>query len=278
MRKLISKALLALLKNVVTNTLSTWKRDQCVILLCGNAKHIGDASCEAAALAVLDVHNLERTNMLLTSSNHTNAALILTLGDAACGGRSRDGEPRCCCCCCCCCDSFASGNVQFDSIVHFAVGVWVTDGAAIVGSDVRHTLGTPRQPLHTAKLVFGFRREVFVVQPVHDEPTLGIVEHAEVFIGLLDGDDIHEATGVVGIGANLAVDFDETLHQDLLYLLFGQGVLETITQNQHERQALTQLVGARRGTGSPGATHLVQHPVLWGSEALQMLLWSTSHC
>jgi len=268
MWKLISKALLALLKNVVTNTFSTWKRDKCVILLCGNAKHIGDASCEAAALGVLDMHNLERTNMLLTTSNHTNAALILTLGDDRSGTRLKLDVV----------DSFASGNIQFDGVMHFAVGVWVSDSAAIVGSDVRHTLGTPRQLLHAAQLVFGFRREIFVVQPVHDEPTLGIVEHAEVFIGLLDGDDIHEATGEVGIGANLAVDFDETLHQDLLYLLFGQGVLETVAQNQNERQALTQLVGARRGTGSPGAPHLVQHPVLGGIEALQMLLWSTSHC
>jgi len=39
--------------------------------------------------------------------------------------------------------------------------------------------------------------------PVKDETTLGVIEETEVLIGLLDGDDIHESTWVVHVGANL---------------------------------------------------------------------------
>jgi len=45
--------------------------------------------------------------------------------------------------------------------------------------------------------------------------------------------------------SHLAINFDETLHEDLLNFLLGEGVLETVPQNENERQALTQLVGTR---------------------------------
>ena len=38
---------------------------------------------------------------------------------------------------------------------------------------------------------------------MEDETTLGVVHETEVLIGLLNGDDIHETTWVVHVGANL---------------------------------------------------------------------------
>merc|ERR1712232_382150 len=198
-------------------------------------QHIGDASSKAALLGVLNVHNLERTDVLLTTSDDTHTTLILSLGDHN-SGASLELNHVCC---------LASGNVHLHSVVHFGVGVGVPNGAAVVGGDIWHTLGSPCQLLATAKLVVLFLWEVLVVQPVHDETALGIVEHAEVLVGLVNGNNIHEATGVVGVGAYLAINFDETLHEDLLNFLLGEGVLETVPQNENERQALTQLVGTR---------------------------------
>ena len=63
---------------------------------------------------------------------------------------------------------------------------------------------------------------------VNGETALGVVDETEVLAGLLDGDDVHETSRVGGVGADLAVDLDETLHHDGLDLTTVQGVLETI--------------------------------------------------
>lgn len=60
----------------------------------------------------------------------------------------------------------------------------------------------------------------------------------------------HEASGVGNISADLAIDLDEPLHADLLDLISGQSVLETVPQEDDEGQALPQLV--RTGGGTRG--------------------------
>merc|ERR1711998_142004 len=173
--------------------------------------------------------------MLLTTSDDTNTALILTTGDDTLStDLELDGV-----------GPLASGDVQLDHVVHLGVGVGVPDGTAIVGGDIGHALGTE--------------------------------EHTEMLDGLINADDIHEPNWEVGVGAHLAVDLDEALHEDLLHLLAGESVFEAVAQHEDERQALAQLVGTRRGTGSPGAAHLVKHPVLGGVEAFHMFLRSASH-
>jgi len=54
----------------------------------------------------------------------------------------------------------------------------------------------------------------------------------------------HESSWVVDVSADLAINFDVTLHDDLGDLGVGQGVLETVTQEDHERQGFAQLVGS----------------------------------
>lgn len=65
---------------------------------------------------------------------------------------------------------------------------------------------------------------------VDGEATLGVVDETEVLAGLLERDDVHESSGVGGVGADLAVDLDQTLHHDGLDLATVQGVLETINE------------------------------------------------
>lgn len=65
---------------------------------------------------------------------------------------------------------------------------------------------------------------------VDGETTLGVVDETEVLAGLLEGDDVHESSGVGGVGADLAVNLDQTLHHDGLDLATVQGVLETINE------------------------------------------------
>lgn len=65
---------------------------------------------------------------------------------------------------------------------------------------------------------------------VNGETTLGVVDETEVLAGLLEGDDVHESSGVGGVGADLAVNLDQTLHHDGLDLATVQGVLETVNE------------------------------------------------
>lgn len=60
----------------------------------------------------------------------------------------------------------------------------------------------------------------------------------------------HEASGVGDISTDLAIDLDEPLHADLLDLISGQSVLETVPQEDDEGQALPQFVGTGGGTRS----------------------------
>ena len=65
---------------------------------------------------------------------------------------------------------------------------------------------------------------------VDGETALGVVDETEVLASLLEGDDVHESSGEGAVGADLAVDLDQTLHHDGLDLATVQGVLETIAK------------------------------------------------
>jgi len=77
-----------------------------------------------------------------------------------------------------------------------------------------------------------------------------VVNEAEVLSALFHLDDVHEAGRISVVGADSAVDLDETLGQDLLDLRVIQGVLETIPQEERQREALAELVGTGRRSGS----------------------------
>ena len=78
--------------------------------------------------------------------------------------------------------------------------------------------------LDLAQLVF---RLVFG-DAVDGETALGIVQEAEVLAGLFDADNVHVAGGIGGIGADFAVDLDQTLHHDGLGLAGVEGILEAV--------------------------------------------------
>ena len=106
---------------------------------------------------------------------------------------------------------------------------------------------------------------------VDGEATLGVVDETEVLAGLLEGDDVHESGGEGGVGADLAVNLDQTLHQDGLDLTTVQGVLETVADEDDQGKAVAQLVGTGGGLGSVGSGHLVQEPVAGRAKALLVL-------
>lgn len=128
---------------------------------------------------------------------------------------------------------------------------------------------------------------------VDGETALGVVNETEVLACLLDGDDVHVAGWVGRIGADLAIDLDQALHDNRLGLTAIEGVLQTIGEDMSvwmllllddlcvlagwqvleygipvaneddQRHAVAQLVRTWRGLGRIATAELVEQPVRW---------------
>jgi hypothetical protein len=61
--------------------------------------------------------------------------------------------------------------------------------------------------------------------PVDGVATLGVEDEAEVLASLIDRDDVHETRREGGVGADLAIDLDEALHEDRVDLTSVEGIL-----------------------------------------------------
>lgn len=122
--------------------------------------------------------------------------------------------------------------------------------------------------LDLSELVFG----LLGLDAVDGEAALGVVDKAEVLASLLDADDIHEAGWVCGIGADLAIDLDQALHDNGLGLAGVERILQAVADEDDERHALADLVRTWGWLRSVGTGQFVQKPVRGGAKALLVLL------
>lgn len=173
-------------------------------LLLANDENVVQPCGEDVVNGVLDVDDIETTIVPLTVSDDTNTTHVATTGNHDNGARVELDEVA----------DLAGLEVNLDGVVDLDEGIRVADGAGIVRNEVRDTLLAELDALDLAELV----GSLSVGDAVDGETTLGVVDQAEVLVGLLDGDDIHEAGRVGGVSADLAVDLDETLHDDGLDL------------------------------------------------------------
>jgi len=251
-----------LLNDRELNTLTTRKRDERVVGLTEN-EHVGKTSAEGVTHRVLDVNDLEGTGVLLTTLDNTDTTSVTTAsGHAEVANVETDKLL-----------DLASGKVDLDGIVNVDLRIRVTDGTTVVGHEVGDTTVSHGKLGHTAQLELGLLGS----DAVHDETALLIIEDTEVLAGLFQRDNIHEASGVARIGADSAVDLHKTLNGDVHNLTTSQSVLQTVADEEHKREALTELVGASGWANGVCTTHLIKHPVLGCCETLQMLLRTTNH-
>jgi len=111
--------------------------------------------------------------------------------------------------------------------------------------------------LDLAQLVLG----LLAGDAVHSEATLGIVDETEVLASLLNADDVHETCGVCGVGADLAIDLDQALHDNGLDLTSIESVLQAVAEEDNERKTVAEFVRTSRGTGCVCSGELVKKPV-----------------
>ena len=110
----------------------------------------------------------------------------------------------------------------------------------------------------------------FFSDTMHSESAFDVIDESEEFVGLLNGDYVHEASWISHVSSDFAVDFDETLSADLLRFGVCQSVFETVSQEDNGRQAFTQFVWTwtRFWCKHPG--QFVQHPLFWCIQTFQM--------
>jgi hypothetical protein len=77
-----------------------------------------------------------------------------------------------------------------------------------------------------------------------------------VVVGLVNLDDIHEASRVVHVSSDLAVNLDNALGDNELGLLAGQSILQSVPEEDNQRKTLTELVGTRGRVRSLSRMHV----------------------
>lgn len=192
-------------------------------------EHVLLSGGEGVAGGVSDDDNIEGAGVLLDVDDGTNTTSVTSLGDHAHVTRLKLDVVN----------DLAGGDVNLHHIINLDGGIRVADGAAIVGDNKRDLLQGELSTLDLAKLV-GL---LLVGDSVKDVLALGVVDQTELIVGLGDLNDVHEASREVGVGSDLTINLDVLLNADNLGLAAGEGVLQTVSQDEDERQALSQLVG-----------------------------------
>lgn len=252
----------ALLNDGEADTLVLGEGDEGFVLIAQD-EDVGGQSGPDVATAVADLDDLLRARVGQSGEDDTNAANVAaTSGHGEVSNVEFDES-----------NDFAGGQVDLDDVVDADIRVRVADGAAIVGTDVRDSTGKQADLLDAAELESGLLGQ----HSVEDEASLDVIQQTEVLISAVNLDHVHETSGEGSISANLSVNRDQALHQDQSHLTAGQRILESVTQQDHQRQALTELVRSSAGARSENSAQLVEHPVGRSVQALKVVLGSTRH-
>lgn len=179
--------------------------------------------------------NIEATKMAFTVSDNTNTTHVVATSNNGDVTRLKLDKVL----------NLAGLEIVPNSVIGTDQRVGVADSTAIVGNDVGNTLGADLKLADLAELVLGF----LVRNAMDSETALDVVQETEVFASLLNLDDVHESSRVVGIGANLAVNLDRALHNNAVNFALVQSVLQTVAKQNNNGKALAQLVRSRGRSG-----------------------------
>lgn len=244
-----------------SDTLVSWERDERLGAL-AEQEDVGGSGGKGVAGTVLDGDDVEATGVSLSVLDGTDSTDVLAaddVGDVAGFELDPVGD-------------FGGLDVELDGVTNSHVWVGVSEGSAVVCDEEWHVVLGGAQLLHSAQLVGG----LFGSDSVDCKSTFGVIDQSKVFLGLFDGDNIHVSGWVFDIGSYLAVDLDHAAHHDLLALFAAKSILESVSDEDGQWQALAKLVWASIGSERVAAGRLWQHPVVRRCQSFQMFLRSTT--
>ena len=226
---------LTLLEDGETDSLIAGEGDQRLILI-SEDEDVGSEGGPDVATRVTNTDDLSGSGVGVSGEDDTDTTNVATTSGHAEVADREANEGR----------ELTSGQIDLDDVSDTDIRVRVADGATVVGSNEGNASREQTDLLDTAEL----ESSLLGKDSVQDEASLGVVQHTEVLVGAINVDDVHETSGEGGISTNLTVNGDQTLHQDEGNLTAGQSVLESVTQKDHQGQALAKLVGTSGGTRS----------------------------
>jgi len=144
--------------------------------------------------------------------------------------------------------NFIGDEVQLNRVVLVDVGVGVTDGPAVVGHDVWDLVLAEALLQNLAEFELTF----LLVDLDCLEAALHVVEDAEVLAGLVDGNDVHESERETMVSPDSVVNLYVVVlvSADLHRFHSVEGVLQPLAEESGQGEALPELVGTSRWTGS----------------------------
>ena len=147
--------------------------------------------------------------------------------------------------------------------------MWEPDSSAVVSHDVRDLLLADALLGDLAELETG----LVLLDLVRLESALGVNEDSEIFICSFNRNNVHDAEREFVVSSGLAVDLDQSslvLH-DLSSLVSGEGVLESLLEEDIERNAFSELVGTGGWSSCVDSLELSEIPRLGSGNSLHNL-------
>ena len=258
LESLLSSSSVSLLRNREFDTFTLWQRNPWFTSLGTDDENVGQSGDESVLQGVLNVHQVETSLVLFSVGDNTNTSQVTTTGNhnqSASVKLDKVGY-------------FTGFQVDLDGVVGSDQRIRVSDGSTVVGNNVWNTSLTQLNLLDLTQLV----GSLFSGDSMDSKSTLDIVHQSEVLVGSLQGDDIHETSWESGVGSNLTVNLDVLLHQNSLDFSTVQSILESVSQENNQRQRFSQLVRTSRWSWGISTGQFVQHPVGWSCQSLKVLL------
>jgi hypothetical protein len=235
----------SLLGNRQLSTLALWQRYPRFSALTDN-KDVGDPCCECTIERILDMDDIETTNMLLAVNDDTCTTHVATTSDHDDVAGVEGYEVG----------DFSLLKVKLYSVVDLNDWIGITDCASVVCDNVGDTLGTEGHFADLEKFV----GSLLGGDAMDSETAFHVIQQAEMFARLFDRDDIHETGRIGRVGAHFSIDFNEALVHDCDDLAPGQSILEPVSEKNRKGKGFAESVRTGGWAGSVGAAQLVKHP------------------
>lgn len=163
-------------------------------LLVSNDEHVSFSSSEGLSVGVLQVNDVETTEMSLDMQDLGDSADVVSAGDVSEMSRLV-AEPL---------QNLVVFKVEFDSVALVDFGVGESDGSTVVGHNIGNFVGTNSFGSDLKKLRFSFG----FLDLGKGKSALDVVEKSVVLVGLGDGDNIHESDGESGVSSGFIINSD----------------------------------------------------------------------
>ena len=142
-----------------------------------NDEHVGETSSELVTSSVAHVHDIERTEVAITTDDHTHTTNVVTLRDEAQVAHLELDVAN----------DLVRLDVHLHGVVHLHGGVGEADRASVVGHDEGDLLRRQLALHDLAQLELSLS----LVDAVEHEASLHIIEKAETVRAVLKGDHIY---------------------------------------------------------------------------------------